>query len=112
MFKYTKHFSTKATPQGQPIPGAGQIPNSAGGYAWGLDDWDRLDRFLVLGSDGGTYYVGEHELTVDTAQVVARCIDADGIKTIARIVAASSSGVETRDGTVILSIRLAARLDG
>ena len=49
-----------------PIPGAGQIANSAGGYAWAVDDWVRLDRFLVLGSEGGTYYIGERDLvTVD-----------------------------------------------
>src|SRR5690606_2877479 len=63
MFKFTKHFSTKSTPQRDPIPGTNQVPNSAGGFAWQLDDWARLDRFLVLGSEGGTYYVGERELT-------------------------------------------------
>ena len=67
MFKFTKFFSTKATPQAQPIPGTNQVPNSAGGHAWQLDDWARLDRFLVLGSEGGTYYVGERELTIENA---------------------------------------------
>ena len=28
---------------------------SAGGYAWAVDRWTRLDRFLVLGSEGGTF---------------------------------------------------------
>ena len=59
MFKFTKFFSTKTTPQSEPIPGTNQVPNSAGGYAWQLDDWARLDRFLVLGCEGGTYYVAE-----------------------------------------------------
>ena len=105
MLKYTKHFSTKATPQG-----SDQIPNSAGGYAWGLDDWDRLDRFLVLGSEGGTYYVGERKLTVDNAQVVVRCIAADGLKTIDRIVAASDSGRAPKNDPAIFSLAMAAKL--
>src|SRR5262249_5524036 len=52
MFKFTKLFSTKMTPQHEPIPGSNQVPNSAGGHAWQLDDWGRLDRFLILGSEG------------------------------------------------------------
>ena len=28
------------------------MPNSAGGFAWGVDDWTRLRRFLILGSRG------------------------------------------------------------
>ena len=38
------------TPQSEPIPGTTQVPNSAGGYSWKVDDWTRLDRFLVLGA--------------------------------------------------------------
>ena len=73
MFPYTKFFSTTSTPQSEPIPGSMQVPNSAGGYAWQLDDWSRLDRFLVLGCEGGTFYVDERELTIENAHVVARC---------------------------------------
>src|SRR5262249_23981114 len=67
MFKFTKFFATKSTQQSEPIPGTSQVPNSAGSYAWQLDDWQRLDRFLVLGTEGGTYYVGERELTIENA---------------------------------------------
>lgn len=92
MFKFTKFFSTKSTPQREPIPGSSQVPNSAGGFTWELDDWARLDRFLILGSEGGTFYVREHELTRNNAACVARCIAADGLRTISRIVAISDSG--------------------
>jgi len=64
--KYVRHFSTKATSQRQAIPGSSQVPNSAGGYAFPVDDWTRLDRFLILGSEGGSYYAGERELTRST----------------------------------------------
>jgi 60 kDa SS-A/Ro ribonucleoprotein len=56
MLDFTRHFATRVramlTPQQEPIPGSGQVPNSAGGYAWTVTPWDRLDRFLVLGSEG------------------------------------------------------------
>ena len=51
--RYAKHYSTRQTPQSEPIPGTAQVPNSAGGYAFAVDDWTRLERFLILGSEGG-----------------------------------------------------------
>src|SRR5437868_5376314 len=46
------------TPQREPLDSA-QVPNSAGGYAYPVDDWTRLTRWLVLGSEGGSYYATE-----------------------------------------------------
>jgi 60 kDa SS-A/Ro ribonucleoprotein len=110
MFDYTKQVSTKVTPQSEPIPGSTQVVNSAGGYAWSLDDWARLDRFLVLGSEGGTYYIGERTLTIENAQAVARCIAADGTRTIDRIVAISDSGRAPKNDPAIFSLAMAAKL--
>ena len=45
---YAKIFNRRATPQSQPIPGSNQVRNSGGGYSWQVDDWTRLDRFLIL----------------------------------------------------------------
>ena len=47
---YARHVSASLTPQSEPISGTTQVPNSAGGYAWPLSNWARLDRFLILGS--------------------------------------------------------------
>jgi 60 kDa SS-A/Ro ribonucleoprotein len=110
MFDFTKHFSTKSTPQSEPIPGTNQVPNSGGGYTWELDDWARLDRFLVLGSDGGTYYVGERELTRRNAECVARCIAADGIRTVDRIVAISDTGRAPKNDPAIFALAMACKL--
>ena len=60
--KFLKHFNTRQTPQSEPIPGSAQVPNSAGGYAFAVDDWARLERFLILGSEGGSYYATERAL--------------------------------------------------
>jgi len=110
MFKFTKFFSTKVTPQSQPIPGSTQVPNSAGGYAWELDLWRRLDRFLVLGTEGGTYYVDERKLTLANADVVARCLAADGVRTIDRIVAVSEAGRAPKNDPAIFALAMAAKL--
>jgi 60 kDa SS-A/Ro ribonucleoprotein len=110
MFDFTKHVSTRATPQREAILGSTQIENSAGGYAWPLDDWSRLERFLVLGSEGGTYYVGERELTRDNAAVVQRCLAADGLRTLHRIVAISTTGRAPKNDPAIFSLAMAAKL--
>ena len=74
MQNFSKHFATRLrrplTSQSEPIPGTTQVPNSAGGYGWKLDKWLQLDRFLVLGTDSGTFYVGERALTRQNAQSV------------------------------------------
>ena len=58
---YLKRLSTRRAPQSAPIPGTAQVPNSAGGFAWAVDDWARLRRFLILGSEGGSYYASRVE---------------------------------------------------
>jgi 60 kDa SS-A/Ro ribonucleoprotein len=81
MTSYLNIFSrwtAGATPQSRPI--AGTVPNSAGGYAFPVDDWARLDRFLILGSEGGSYYAGERSLTQENAQAALRAIAADGAR--------------------------------
>src|SRR5262245_23379328 len=104
--RYTNHFSTKQTPQSEPIPGSSQVANSAGGFAWALDDWARLDRFLVLGTEGGTYYITERELTRDNAEGVIRCIEADGRRAVDRIVEISESGRAAQNDPAIFALAL------
>lgn len=77
MKNYLTMFKLKTqTPQNAPIPETTQIPNSAGGYSWAVDQWGRLRRFLVLGSEGGSYYASEQTLTLENANHVLKCIQA------------------------------------
>jgi len=110
MLKFTSLFSTKTTPQREPIPGSRQVANSAGGHTWEIDDWGRLDRFLVLGSEGGTFYIGERKLTIENAGVVSRCLVADGVRTVDQIVAISDAGRAPSNDPAIFSLAMAAKL--
>jgi len=102
-----KHGRTRV-PQSVPIPGAGQVENSAGGYAWALDDWARLRRFLVLGSEGGTYYASERTLTRENAQVIERCLREDGPRTVAEILAISVEGRAPKNDPALFALAMAA----
>jgi 60 kDa SS-A/Ro ribonucleoprotein len=111
-FKYTTHLTKPGeTPQSKRIPGReGEMSaNAAGGYAFDLDDWARLERFLVLGTEGGTYYAAERELTVESARVVERCVLADGPRSVGRIEAISISGVAPKNDAAILALAIAAK---
>jgi 60 kDa SS-A/Ro ribonucleoprotein len=105
---YAKLFNKKMTHQSQPIPGSGQVPNSAGGYAWQLDKWGMLDRFLILGSEGGTYYIKERKLTEAHAENVLAAIREDGLRAVARIVAISEAGRAPKNDPAIFALALAA----
>lgn len=108
--KYLTSFATRETPQTEPIPGSGQVPNDAGGYGWAVDDWVRLDRFLILGSEGGTYYVQERELTRQNAEAVLRCIQRDGPRAVARIVEVSESGRAPKNDPALFALAMASAL--
>ncbi len=114
MMDFTRHFATRlrrlVTPQSEPIPGIAQVPNSAGGYAWALDAWARLDRFLVLGTQGGTFYVGERDLTRENASAVVECVAQDGPRAVRRIVEVSQEGRAARNDPALFALALAAGL--
>jgi 60 kDa SS-A/Ro ribonucleoprotein len=103
---YARLFHRRITPQSQPIPGSTQVPNSAGGYAWQVDDWTRLERFLVLGAEGGTYYIGERDLVKQNHDALVRCIKADGVRAVNRIVEISDSGRAPKNDPAIFALAL------
>ena len=51
-----------------------QVANSAGGFTFVVDDQARLERFLILGTDGGTYYIGERDLTKSNTEFIVELI--------------------------------------
>lgn len=106
---YTQHFNTKKTPQSQPIPGSAQVKNSAGGYSFKVDDWTRLHRFLILGSEKGSYYASERKLTVSNAEAVLRCLKADGARAVAMIVEVSDQGLAPKNDQAIFALALALK---
>ncbi len=107
---YLKRHATRRVPQCAPIPGVGQVPNSAGGFAWAVDDWARLRRFLILGSDGGSYYATEWTLTRENAVAVERCILEDGPRAVEEIARVSEEGRAPKNDPALFALAMAAGL--
>lgn len=105
-------ISTRFSPQRERTPGrTDEVRNSAGGYVHQLDCWKRLDRFLILGTTGGTYYISEQKLTRESADVVFECIAKDPALTVARIVAVSVEGRAPKPNPAIFALAAAAGSD-
>lgn len=107
MVNYAGHFNPNKTPQSEPADPR-QVQNSAGGYSFALDDWKRLERWLILGAEGGTYYASERKLTRENAQTVLRCLDSDPSLTVGTIAEISEGGRAPKNDPAIFALALAA----
>lgn len=101
-------LNPRATPQQKPIPGRPEmVPNSEGGYVFIAGDWERLRRFLILGTDGGSYYADRADLTRDNAESVLRCLRDDGVRAVDEIVEISEAGRAPKNDFAIYALALA-----
>ena len=108
---YLNKILNEPTPQSEPLDER-QVPNSAGGHAYPVDDMTRFQRFLILGSEGGSYYAGERELTLENAAAVKRCIvsswEDSGINVVTEIARISKSRRAAKPGPVLFALAMAA----
>lgn len=102
--------SKVVTPQSAPIPGreAEMAKNNAGGFTFTLDQWGVLDRFIMIGSEGGNYYVGEKDVTKQSFENTLKCIASDGLRTVARAVEYSVAGRAPKNDPALVVLALAA----
>ena len=110
MSNYAKHVSRKITPQNQKASPK-QKRNNACGFSFKIDDWARLERFIILGSEGGTYYCSENKLTRQNAKVVDRLLNANeesGLKVVKKVVEISQAGRAPKNDPAIFVLALAA----
>ena len=101
-------LTASETPQGLPIPGRDMVGNNAGGFVFKLDEWKQLERFLILGSEGGTFYVSERKLTAENANHVLLLLKKDGLRVVSVTVEMLKSGRAPKPDTAIFVLALAA----
>lgn len=102
-----KSFSTRRTTQTERAD-ARQVENSAGGYSFAVDDLARLRRFLVLGTDGGSYYAGQHELTTQNAELVVRLAAERPTELLDEVVRVSVAGRAPKNDQALFALAIAA----
>lgn len=103
----TKAVSKTSIPQSEPLDER-QVPNSAGGYAYPVDDKVRLDRFLILGTEGGSYYSSERDLTKTNVKNIERLIKGDGLYVVSRVADISLSGRAPKNDPALFVLAMCA----
>lgn len=106
---YLSGYGTRQTPQSQAIS-PDQISNEAGGYVWSADEWTRLRRFLILGSEGGSYYATERKATFENVEVVRSLAKSNGVRLVEEIVAISEAGRAPKNDPALYALATAISL--
>jgi 60 kDa SS-A/Ro ribonucleoprotein len=98
------------TPQAMPLPGreADMATNFAGGAVFTASIWDRLRRFLILGSDQPTFYADGRTMTLGNVGGILDCLEADGLRTVRAITAVSAEGLAPKNDPALYALALAA----
>lgn len=96
-----------ASPQMERTPGrTDEVRNNAGGFVFKVSDKDRLERFLILGTDGGTFYVGEKPLTRQNATFVSGLIKTNERLVIDVLVDIAANNRAAKNGPSIFTLAL------
>jgi 60 kDa SS-A/Ro ribonucleoprotein len=107
------YVSTSRSKPSKPTPitqklSANQVLGN-GGYVFQLSDWDAFMRFLILGTEGGTFIVNdERKFTAENAKRVVKCIMTDGKRAVNMIVQVSDAGRAPKNDPAIFALALAA----
>lgn len=110
MSTYLKHILDAPTPQTEPLDDR-QVQNDAGGYVYPVDDAVRMHRFLIMGSENGSYYQNERKLTLDNAAATRRHIATDGLGAVEHIVDVARRRRAPKMSPALFCLALAASAD-
>eukprot|EP01047_Picozoa_sp_COSAG01_P072601 COSAG01_NODE_11588_length_1898_cov_2.739300_1_plen_453_part_10 len=87
------------------------VRGKAGGMVFAVDDLVRLQRFLILGSEGGTYYTKPRQHTAENLAALLRLLKAGrGVEAVALIQAVSTAGRAPKQTPTMTALALCARL--
>jgi 60 kDa SS-A/Ro ribonucleoprotein len=104
MSVYEKHYLAPV-PQNEKAHEA-QAENNAKGFSFVIDPFTRLRRFLILGAEGGTYYVKERKLVLENAKCVEECLALDGAKTVQTIIDVSLAGRAPKQSPTLFALAI------
>jgi 60 kDa SS-A/Ro ribonucleoprotein len=106
---FKQHVTPGQTPQTEQAR-PDQVKNNAGGYTFKVSDNVQLNRFLTIGTEGGTFYVSEKKLTRDNASLVVRMAEASNRSLVADTLAVSEAGRAPRNTPALFALAAAGGL--
>ena len=85
-----------------------QTKNKAGGYTFSVSDVERVKRFLIIGTDGGTYYTNEQKLSVENAKAVLKLAQTNHPALVSAILDVSLRGAAPKQDATLFALAIAA----
>lgn len=98
----------KPVSQIKPLNGR-QVKNNAGGYVYCVSDEQRVLRFLILGTDGGTYYAREAQHTLQATDFLRQYVQKNAPKALELLLEVSQSGRAPKAAPLLLLLALIAK---
>ncbi|MEN6290814.1 MAG: TROVE domain-containing protein, partial [Methanobacterium sp.] len=104
-FNYIKNNTNKnIVPATKVLPG--MVKNDGGGASYAISNWSFLERFLIIGAESGTYYLGQEKHQTRNVDNVLKCIKENGKKVVDTIVDVSVSGKSMKNDSAIYALAL------
>lgn len=88
-----------------------QVPNDAGGYTFTVSLADRVRRFVILGSDNGSFYASPRDLTVEGAKAVQIMAEEDHEGLVRIILEVSEGGLSKKQNALLFAYAIACSGD-
>lgn len=73
-----------------------------------INNWIRLERFLIFGSESGTYTAASRPLSIDNTPAVRECLTSDGPRVVRTVVDISTSGRSPKNDPALFVLALAS----
>lgn len=84
----------------------GMDVNNCGKPTFTIDMWNRLDRYVIIGSETGTYYATAEKITTENLDNVLDCIKQDGIRVLNRVIEISDQALAPKNDQAIFVLAL------
>lgn len=85
-----------------------EVKNHAGGYVFAVSDMALVERFLVLGTEGGTFYASESKATKEAATGCLKAVKANGLAVVEKIVEVSTKGQAAKNDPALFLLAMAS----
>lgn len=103
--KYFKPEVKKPVPQTKQLV-KGQVKNAAGGYAFTASSKTRALRFLMIGTEGGSFYEGEKQMTLANAKNLMAVIQSQPEWLLGEIIRISEAGEASSNSPALFALAL------
>ena len=88
-----------------------EVKNNAGGFVYKINKWKRFNRFLIIGSGSGTYYVSAFDHTSDNVEIIKKCLNDDYKRTVDVIVEVSTKALAAKQEPTMYALAIAMSHD-